>query len=454
MLYDAESGDLDAALTGDLMLTRKMSGAHEPRFLALRELLTKADVSFANLEGSVRNWSEGTPGITVGTYMTMPPELLDEVKWLGIKIVSCANNHSYDYGEAGLLATIRHLDAAGIPHSGSGRNLSEARAPAYLETPRGRIALVSMTATYRPWNRASAQRPDMIGRPGINPFGFTTSYSVDRDAMKELRRIGKSLGLEKAMERDRRHFYSDRDLGATDAAQEITLFGQRFIAGDSFAINAAANTDDWNGNLQWIREARRQADWVIVSFHSHEFGGRSVLSAETRADLEEPAEFAKEFARAAIDAGADMFVGHGSHTLLGIELYKERPIFYSLGNLVFMNETVSFLPSEAYERFGLGPDATPSDFFNARTDGDKKGHPANPKYWQGAVATCRFKAGKLAEIRLHPLDLGHGSARAQRGRPVLASDDVAKQIFDRVQRLSSGYGTKIVPQGETAMVSL
>ncbi len=144
--------------------------------------------------------------------MTTPPELLDEVKWLGIKIVSCANNHSYDYGEAGLLATLRHLDAAGIPHSGSGRNLAEARAPAYLETPRGRIALVSMTATFRPWNRASAQRPDMVGRPGINPFGFTTSYTVDRAAMGELRRIAKSLGFEKAMARDRRHFYSDRIL--------------------------------------------------------------------------------------------------------------------------------------------------------------------------------------------------------------------------------------------------
>jgi poly-gamma-glutamate capsule biosynthesis protein CapA/YwtB (metallophosphatase superfamily) len=454
MLYDAESGDLDVALAGDLMLTRRMSMAREPRFLALRELLTKADASFANLEGSVRDWSEGAPGITVGTYMTMPPELLEEVKWLGIKIVSCANNHAYDYGEAGLLATIRHLDAASIPHSGSGRNLSEARAPAYLDTPRGRIALVSMTATYRPWNRASTQRPDMIGRPGINPFGFATSYSVDRAAMEQLRRIAKSLGLQKAMERDRRHFYSDRDLGATDAAEEIALFGQRFVASDSFAVNASPNTDDWNGNLQWIREARRQADWVIVSFHSHEFGGRSVLSAETRADLEEPAEFAKEFARAAIDAGADMFVGHGSHTLLGIELYKERPIFYSLGNLVFMNETVPFLPSDAYERFGLGPDATPADFFNARTDGDKKGHPANPKYWQGAVAVCRFKARTLAEIRLHPLDLGHGSSRAQRGRPMLAGTDVAKQIFDRLQRLSSGYGTKIVPQGETAVVSL
>ena len=454
MLYDAETGDLDIALAGDLMLTRKISMGLEPRFVALRDLLTKADASFANLEGSVRNWDEGTPGITVGTYMTTPPELLEEVNWLGINIVSCANNHACDYGEGGLLATLRHLDAAGIPHSGSGRNLAEARAPAYLDTPRGRVALVSMTATFRPWNRASAQRPDMIGRPGINPFGFTTSYTVDRPAMVELRRIANSLGLEKAMERDRRHFYSDKDLGATDAVEEIALFGHRFILGETFSVRQIPNTDDWNGNLQWIRDARSQADWVIVSFHSHEFGGRSILSAETRADLEEPPDFAREFARAAIDAGADMFVGHGSHTLLGIEIYKERPIFYSLGNLVFMNETVPFLPNEAYERFGLGPEATPADFYGARTDNDKKGHPANPKYWQGAVATCQFKSRKLVEIRLHPVDIGHGRSRAQRGRPVLASGEVTDQIFARLHRLSSIYGTELVRQAETAIVSL
>lgn len=454
MLYDADAGDLDVALAGDLMLTRKIRMAQEPRFLALRDLLNKSDASFANLEGSVRNWDEGTPGITVGTYMTTPPELLDDVKWLGIKIVSCANNHSYDYGEAGVLATIKHLDAAGIPHSGSGRNLAEARAPAYLDTPRGRVGLVSMTATYRPWNRASAQRPDMVGRPGINPLGHTATYTVDPAAMTELRRIASSLGFAKAMERDRRHFYSDKDLGATDAREEITLFGHRFVSGHGFAVDHKPSTDDWNGNLQWIREARAQADWVIVSFHSHEFGGRSVLSAETRADLEEPAEFAREFARAAIDAGADVFAGHGSHTLLGIEIYKDKPIFYSLGNLVFMNETVPFLPNEAYERFGLGAGATPADFYGARTDNDKKGHPASPKYWQGAVATCRFRSRKLTEVRMHPVDLGHGTSRAQRGRPMLASGDVTKQIVGRLQRLSSIYGTKIVQDGETAVVSL
>src|SRR4029079_13147678 len=108
----------------------------------------------------------------------------------------------------------------------------------------------------------------------------------------------------------------------------------------------------------------------------------------------------------------------------------------------------------AYERFGLGPDATPADFFNARTDNDKKGHPASAKYWQGAVAVCQFRARKLAEVRLHPIDLGYGRSRAQRGRPMLANDDVAKQIFDRLERLSLTYGTRIVQQNETAIVSL
>jgi poly-gamma-glutamate capsule biosynthesis protein CapA/YwtB (metallophosphatase superfamily) len=453
MLYDADTGDLTIALAGDVMLTRRISIAKEPSFLALRDLLHNADVTFANLEGSVRNPDEGTPGITVGTYMTSPPELLDELKWLGISIVSCANNHAYDYGEGGLLATIRHLDAAGIPHSGTGRNLAEARAPAYLETARGRVGLVSTTATYRPWNRASAQRPDMIGRPGINPLAVTTSYLVDAAAMQALRRIGKALGFEKAMERDRRHFYSDRDLGADPAAEEVTLFGHRFVAADTFARKTAVQTDDWSGNLQHIKEARRQADWVIASLHSHEFGGQSLLSAETRADLEEPAEFAREFAHAAIDAGADIVVGHGSHTLLGMEIYKDRPIFYSLGNLVFMNETVPFFPNEAYERFGLGMDATAGDFLDARTDGDKKGHPASPKYWQSAVATCAFKGRDLDEVRLHPIDLGHGRSRAQRGRPMLATGATAQRVIERASALSSAYGCKIVQQADTAIVS-
>ena len=199
MIYQADKGNFTVALAGDTMLTRRLTPFKEERFLALRETLRSADAAFANLEGTVHTWDEGTPGITQGTFMTTEPRLLEDLKWLGINMVSCANNHAFDYGEDGVLANIRHLDEAGIVHAGTGRNLAQARAPAYLDTPNGRIALVAATATFRPWNQAGEQRPDLRGRPGINPLGFQTTYHVDAAAFDQLERISRELGFEKAM---------------------------------------------------------------------------------------------------------------------------------------------------------------------------------------------------------------------------------------------------------------
>ena len=212
MTYEAEKGNFTVALAGDTMLTRKLTPFKEERFLELREILRGADAAFANLEGTVHTWEEGTPGITQGTFMTTEPALLDDLKWLGINMVSCANNHAFDYGEGGVLANIKHLDDAGIIHAGTGRNLAEARAPGYLDTPNGRVALIAATATFRPWNQAGAQRPDLRGRPGINPLGFQTTYGVDALAFEQLQRISRGLGFEKSTERARKHFYSDKEI--------------------------------------------------------------------------------------------------------------------------------------------------------------------------------------------------------------------------------------------------
>ena len=57
--------------------------------------------------------------------------------------------------------------------------IAEARMPGYLDTPGGRVAILATTATFRPWNRAGTQRPDLRGRPGINPLGFKNTYTVD-----------------------------------------------------------------------------------------------------------------------------------------------------------------------------------------------------------------------------------------------------------------------------------
>ena len=235
MTYQSETGNFTIALAGDTMLTRRLTPFKEDRFLKLREIFRGADASFANLEGTVHTWDEGTPGITQGTFMTTDPKLLDDLKWLGINLVCCANNHAFDYGEDGVRANLKHLDAAGIAHAGTGKNLAEARAPGYLDTPNGRVALVAATAAFRPWNQAGEQRPDLRGRPGINPLGFQTTYSVDAKAFEQLQRINQSLGFDKSNERARKHFYSDKELAASKS-NELTLLGNRYVLGEGFAI--------------------------------------------------------------------------------------------------------------------------------------------------------------------------------------------------------------------------
>jgi poly-gamma-glutamate synthesis protein (capsule biosynthesis protein) len=263
--------------------------------------------------------------------------------------------------------------------------------------------------------------------------------------------MSRELGLDRTRARDRTHFYSESEAPA-DAGEDMSIFGQHFVSDDAFTLTTEGDPDDIADHLRWIREARRQSDWVVVSFHSHGFSQKSMASAETRIDLHEPADFVPEFAHAAIDAGADIFVGHGSHTPLGVELYKGKPIFYSLGNLVLQNETVPFFPDEAYARFGLGHDATPADFLDARTDGGKKGHVAHAGFWENIFATCRFEGGKLAEVRIHPIDQGFGLSRAQRGRPVMAYGAMASRIIERVARLSEPYGVRVMLENGIGVV--
>ncbi len=452
MLYDSERGDFTLALTGDVMLTRKLDIFTEPKFLGLRELLVGADVTFANLEGPVRHPHEGHPNISIATYMTTPPRYLADLKWFGIDLVSCANNHIFDFGEQGLLATLRHLDEAGIPHAGGGANLAEASAPAYLDSPAGRVGLVAVSCTHSPWLRAGEQRNDIAGRPGVNPLDHQATCTVDAASFAELQRLSRELGFSRATERNKKHFFSDREIGSANET-ELTFLGRRFVRGDGFAINTKANTADWERNLRAVREARRMADWVAVSVHSHEFGGQSTMRATSRSELEEPADFVADFSRAAIDAGADVVVGHGSHTPLGIEFYQGKPILHSVGSLIFQNESVTQIPADAYQRFGLGHDATPADFLDARTAGDTKGHPASPGYWENIVAICQFESRELTEIRIHPIDQGHGRSRAQRGRPLLAEGSVAHRILQRVQRLCERYGVGVAIAGDIGIVS-
>ena len=453
MIYRSERGDIRLFVAGDAMPARGLQAGDEPDYRALLDLCRSADASFANLETTVREPTDGTPNLTQGTPMSTPPALLDDLKWMGLRLFSCANNHATDYGVDGLLAMLAHLGRARIAHAGAGANLAEARKPAYFDTAAGRVALLAATTFYPPWTRAADQRIDATGRPGVNPLGFATSFTVDQAAFLALRQTSEQLGLTQQRTRLRAMFFSAQE-APEDSTDALSFLGHRFQVGARFAVATKVDVRDAEANLRWIREARRQADWVIFSLHNHEFGPSGALTAATNVGMEEPAAFAVDFAHAAIDAGADAVVGHGPHLTLGVEIYKGRPIFYSLGNFIFQNDNVPVFPAEAYARFGLDERATPTDFLDARTGNETRGFPAAPEYWQSLAATCEFAAHHLIAVRLHPLDLGHGRSRAQRGRPVLARGSVAAAILDRVRLLSTRFGTEMTIEGESATIRL
>src|ERR1043166_952444 len=444
MLYQAEQGNARIALCGDIMPSRRLAVFREPEFLALREILQGADACFANLERMVIRYGEGAPAIRTGTHMVTEPALLEDLKWFGFNLLCCANSHSLNFGESGLLLQNHYLDRAGIVHAGTGENLRQASSPAYLDTPNGRIALIAATSHLpSEQNRAANQRVDFAGKPGVNPLGFETSFVIDRESMIALRRLGASLGFDRQRQRVADHgFHTDSEIGAVSET-EYKFRGDRYQLGESFDIRTTCNEDDLQENLRQIREARRQADWVIFSLHNQDLIGRSWLSAQKRTEVTVQPDFVREFAHRCIDEGADLFAGHGPHILMGIEIYRDKPIFYSLGNLIMQNETLRHVPSYPFDRFGLDPRSTPADFFDHRTDEGKKGHTASVEFWPSVVALCRFESGQLAAVELVPVDLGFGRPRAQRGRPMLADQKLATLILDRIAGLSESFGTRV-----------
>ena len=426
--------------------------SQEERFLKLRDLLLSADVGFTNLEVLFNNYEDPPAYLSGGTYMRCDPRFAKDLQWLGLNLIACANNHAFDFGENGVLTNIRYLDESGLVHSGTGRHLAEASAPGYLNTAQGRVALVSATSPtggVSVMARAGEQRRDFIGRPGANVIGFTTEWTVDSQAFDELRRISNELGWAEQVRRSGESGYQS-PIQDTDSLVHLltNVVGEaspaRFVLGDCFERHTYIDEADLERNVQWVADARRMADWVLFTIHTHE-GGKT---------LADPADHIRVLAHAVIDAGADMFIGHGPHEDRGIEIYKGRPIFYSLGDFICQNDSVLFQPHDNYLRQGLDWEATPADFFDARSANGTRGQVVQAIRWESAVAMTRFDGRRLKEIRLHPVDLGFQRPVYQQGRPLLAEGEVAERVLERFQRRSQPFGTEIKIEGNLGLIQV
>lgn len=263
---------LNMILTGDINLLGVQDPA-KPFSLVAREFLA-ADVVFGNLECCLYDAPDGGPHNNPAFFA--PAAAAGEaLKLGGVQAVGIANN--VNFGEGPIKASIKRLDELGIPHTGAGANLAEARAPVVLRRGDAKIGFLQRTSVY--WSANHEAKDDA---PGVAVIRGNTAYQ---------------LPLHREVQPMNRPGVAPIVVTWTDPD-----YLQRF-------------RDD-------VQSLRKNSDIVVASLHWG--NGDDVL------------QYMTEIAHAAIDAGADVVMGHGPHDhVLPIEVYKGKPIFYGMGALSF-----------------------------------------------------------------------------------------------------------------------
>jgi poly-gamma-glutamate capsule biosynthesis protein CapA/YwtB (metallophosphatase superfamily) len=201
--------------------------------------------------------------------MRAPPAMARAAKDAGIDVMSFAGNHCLDYGYEAFTDTLHHAAQAGLVLCGAGENLKAARRPAMIGAGGSRVAVLAASSILPAGYAAGAEKA------GCAPMWAHTVYEQ-----------------------------TELDQPGTPAK-----------------IRTFADRDDLEALTGSIRAARTLADIVLVSLH----WGIHMVPATI-------ADYQIEVAHQAIDAGADAILGHHPHILKGVEFYRRRPIFYSLGN--------------------------------------------------------------------------------------------------------------------------
>jgi poly-gamma-glutamate capsule biosynthesis protein CapA/YwtB (metallophosphatase superfamily) len=259
-------------ITGDVNLMN-VTDPSVP-FARVTDEFHAADVVFSNLECCL----VVPPGHSVSNEgFFADPRAGEALRRAGIHAVGIANN--VHYGEANILSSIARLDEYGVPHTGAGKDLAAARAPVIVERNGMRFGFLQRSSVY--WPTDHEAREDAAGIAVIRGH---TAYHVPVFKMR--------VGVPPP--------------NRPGVPPEIITW---------------ADAD----YLDWFREditaLRPHVDILVASCH---WGlGREVL------------KYMRDIAHAAIDAGADLVVGHGPHYCLPIEIYKGRPIYYGLGSFSF-----------------------------------------------------------------------------------------------------------------------
>jgi poly-gamma-glutamate capsule biosynthesis protein CapA/YwtB (metallophosphatase superfamily) len=386
---------------------------------AILTLLTGSDLS---TESTVTMGDLETSIFDVKTFKGYPypwdsaptpsaaPVVASNLRASGFDLFALANGHALDWGIDGMQATGASLDAAGVIHAGTGLNDGIARSARYYEEPRGRgrIALVSAAATYRPTSDALHAEGAAPARPGVSGFEVHPVRLVSADQLKQLQQIACKY----------QYYLQSHDCTTTSVPASVTTLGSTFesaIPSLYYTTDNRLNRVQAQDLLRFVREGRENSDFLVVSLHADQV-------ADARSNAPPAPQFLEELAHAAVDSGADIVMNTGRPTLGPIEIYwargrPPRPIFYGLGNFCWSP--------------GLAP---------AGTD------PAT----RWSIITRTQTYGNQLHVDIYPIDLSPDATHPD-GWPRLADKSLATGILQRLIQLSAPYGTSItiVASGST-----
>jgi poly-gamma-glutamate synthesis protein (capsule biosynthesis protein) len=332
-----------------------------------------------------------------------------------------------DYAHEGLLKTIENVDKTGIVHAGVGRNLHEASEPAYLETKNGRVALIAVNTSFNPAIMAGEQSKRIPGRPGGNGITITRRIVLPKEQFEQIKAIGEASGINESKMVTRREGYYPF------LPDHLAELGElQFKLGDKAGVDYEPSARDVERTHRAIKEATKRADYVIVSIHSHQLLGGDKTAVP---------EFLEDLCRGFIDCGADAVVGHGPHLLRPIEVYKQKPIFYSLGDFVIELYDVPIAPEDFYRSYGMTSESSALELLEKRSAGFTRGLMEDDRMLETVIPYWESDENKnLKKLSLMPVKASKGEGYMLEGLPRPAVDT---KFMNDLAKMSKPYGVNI-----------
>lgn len=423
------SDKLKVVATGDALFVADIPEEYfNGDFKEVKSYLDDCEVRITNLETNISKFGEYPNAYSGGTWLNTEPEVFDHLAKFGFNYYGTANNHCMDYSYHGLLSTIDELDKRNLAHSGTGRNMEEASAPAVLDVDGKKVAIIAVSAEFNLASKAGHTTNTLEGRPGVNYVGHDKYFPIDGEDLEKLQEIAKKTNINGIREISIKGGFSLPD------PKGVYNFGGVKFCYDGSKKKTECNKKDKERIIKSIKDAKAIYDYVLILIHCHDI-------RETH--HEEVPEYLEELSRACIDAGASAMIGGGTHQLRPIEIYKGCPIFYSLGDFIYQGMRVPILPADFMEKYGVDINATAWDGLMARSKNNTIGLQVHRHNFMTVLPKMEFRDGKLSSLKMMPIVAGFKKEGKLDGLPYFAKGEEAKEIYDVLVRLSTPYGVKL-----------